>query len=63
MRLVIDTGEQYKQLFYEVAKAPHATIVEDESDVWTGELPGHVINGIERALSRLKKAKLKPTKM
>ena len=32
MRLVIDTDEQYKQLFYEVAKAANATIVEEDLD-------------------------------
>ena len=53
MRLVIDFDEKYKNLFYEVVKATHSIIIEEEPDFWT-ELPDHVKAGIEKSLEQAK---------
>jgi hypothetical protein len=57
MRLVIDIDEKYKNLFFEVAKAAKATIIE-EPDFWT-ELPEHIKEGIEKSLEQAKNGQTK----
>jgi hypothetical protein len=48
MRLVIDLDEKYKTLYYEVAKATEATIIEQELEFWSG-YPEHVKEGVKKS--------------
>jgi predicted transcriptional regulator len=58
MRLVIELDEKYKNLYYEVAKATQATIVEEDADFLT-ELPEHVIAGIKKGQEQAKNGQTK----
>ncbi|MDB4904957.1 MAG: hypothetical protein JWQ63_4238 [Mucilaginibacter sp.] len=58
MRLVIEFDEQYKNLFYEIAKAAKATIIEEEPDFWT-ELPEHVKVGIKKGQEQVRNGQTK----
>lgn len=53
MRLTIDLDEKYKNLYYEMAKATHSVIVEEDEEA-TAEIPEHVIAGVKRAQERVK---------
>jgi len=58
MRLVIELDEKYKNLYYEVAKATQATIVEEESECWM-EYPEHVRAGVQKSLEQAKNGQTK----
>ena len=58
MRLVIELDEKYKNLFYEVAKAAKATIIEEEPEFWM-DYPEHVRAGVEKSLEQVKNGQTK----
>ena len=58
MRLVIDLDEKYKDLCYEIVKATHATIVEEETEHWM-EYPEHVKAGVQKGLEQLRNGQTK----
>ncbi|MFI5137776.1 MAG: hypothetical protein ACHQIM_08100 [Sphingobacteriales bacterium] len=59
MRLVIDLDEKYKNLYYEMAKATQASIIEEEDDFMTEQLPEHVIAGIRKGQEQAKNGQTK----
>ena len=58
MRLIIDLDEKYKNLYYEMAKATEATIVEEDAD-FVAELPEHVIAGIRKGQEQARNGQTK----
>jgi hypothetical protein len=58
MRLVIELDEKYKNLYYEVAKATQATIVEEEPEYWM-DYPEHVRAGVQKSLEQAKNGQTK----
>lgn len=58
MRLVIELDEKYKNLFYEVAKATKATIIEEEPEFWM-DYPEYVRAGVEKSLEQAKNGQTK----
>ena len=59
MRLVIDLDEKYKNLYYEMAKATEAVIVEEEDTDVAAELPEHIIAGIRKGQEQARNGQTK----
>lgn len=57
MRVVIETGEQYKALLIEVAEAIKAKISFEEKDVWQ-EVPDYVKAGVEESQEQYQQGKV-----